>query len=46
MVLGLGLSIAKRFIVNASAPIVSWIWGDNGAANWGDGGAGNWGDNL
>jgi hypothetical protein len=43
MALGLGLGIAKRFIVKASAPIVSFIWGTPTAKNWGEATTQTWG---
>jgi len=39
MALGLGLSIAKRFIVNA----ISFIWGTATAQNWGTATSQTWG---
>jgi hypothetical protein len=41
MALGLGLSIAKRFIVNAS--VISFIWGTATAQNWGTATSQTWG---
>ena len=43
MALGLGLGIAKNFIVKASAPIVSFVWGTATAQNWGTSTSQTWG---
>jgi len=43
MALGLGLGIAKNFIVKASAPVVAFIWGTPTAKNWGETTTQTWG---